>query len=60
MICDQKLVAKYIIELDDNSHNQDERKERDQFVDTVLTSTGYKVLHTKAIVKEEIEKFLAD
>lgn len=60
VICDQKLVAKYIIEVDDNSHNQDERKERDQFVDTVLTNTGYKVLHTKAIVQEEIEKFLAD
>ena len=60
VICDQKLVAKYIIELDDNSHNQDERKERDQFIDTVLTSTGYKVLHTRAIEKEEIEKFLTD
>ena len=58
VICDQKLVAKYIIELDDNSHNSESRKVRDQFVDTVLESTGYKILHTKAITKEEIEKFI--
>lgn len=58
VLCDQKLVAKYIIELDDSSHNQTARKERDTFVDTVLQSVGYKVLHTRGITKDEIETFL--
>ena len=51
-------VARYIIELDDSSHEQPDRKERDIFVDNVLTACGYKVLHTKEIKEEEIEQFL--
>ena len=49
VICDQKLVARCMIELDDNSHNQADRVTRDQFVNEVLESVGYKVLHTKAV-----------
>lgn len=60
VICDKKLVARYIIELDDNSHNSEERIERDIFVNTILKSTGYKVLHTRAIQTEEIEIFLSN
>ena len=52
------LVARYIIELDDSSHEQPDRKERDIFVDNVLTACGYKVLHTKEIKEEEIEQFI--
>lgn len=58
VLCDRKLVARYIIELDDNSHNTEERKERDEFVDTVLISTGYKVLHMNSINTEEIEELI--
>lgn len=58
VIAKNNLVAKYIIELDDNSHNTPERKERDKFVDNVLTSCGYKVLRTKEINEEEITNFL--
>ena len=58
VLCDRKLVARYIIELDDNSHTQEERKERDEFVDIVLTSTGYKVLHMNSINTEEIEELI--
>lgn len=57
VICDSKLVARYIIELDDESHDKNERKERDAFVNTVLTKAGYKVLHTRAIEDEKIETF---
>lgn len=57
-LCDSKLVARAIIELDDNSHDQADRKERDRFVDTVLESCGYRVLHTRNITEEEILKFL--
>lgn len=48
VLCTPNLVAKYIIELDDASHEASDRKGRDSFVDTVLTSCGYKVLHTRA------------
>ena len=59
VICDQALVARYIIELDDNSHNTPERQKRDSFVDAVLTATGYKVLHVRYINPAEIEKFIS-
>lgn len=55
----ENLVAKYIIELDDGSHDTEDRQERDRFVDLVLTTSGYKVLRTRAINAEEIEKFIA-
>lgn len=55
VLCDQKLVAKYIIELDDSSHDTQPRKERDEFVDQVLESVGYKIIHTRAIT-DDIKK----
>lgn len=56
----QNLVAKYVIELDDNSHDTAERKERDKFVNTVLETCGYRILHTKEITEEEIKKFIGE
>lgn len=58
VICDNKLVAKYIIELDDNSHNNSQRIERDNFVDEVLRATGYKILHIRSIDNITIKEFL--
>lgn len=58
VLCDQKLVARYIIELDDNSHNTPERQERDKFVNEVTESVGYKIIHTKSIndtLKQQIK-----
>lgn len=52
VLCDEKLVARYIIELDDSSHDAKERKERDEFVDQVLTSVGYKIIHTRNITED--------
>lgn len=49
VLCDAKLVARYIIELDDSSHEADDRKKRDQFVDEVAASVGYKIIHTRSI-----------
>lgn len=49
VLCDEKLVARHIIELDDSSHDKKNRKERDAFVDSVLKSVGYNIIHTKAI-----------
>lgn len=55
VVCDQNLYIKAIIELDDNSHNQADRQERDQFVDQILTSVGYKVIHTRAVTEETLK-----
>lgn len=52
VLCDSKLVARYIIELDDSSHDTKARKERDAFVDEVVESVGYKIIHTRAITDE--------
>lgn len=59
VITKSNLVATHIIELDDGSHDTPDRKERDKFVDAVLTSCGYKVLRTREIQEEEISKFLS-
>lgn len=58
LICDQNLYVKGIIELDDNSHKQTERAERDKFVDSILTSVGYKVIHTYSITEDTISPFI--
>lgn len=58
VLCDAKLVARYIIELDDNSHNTAKRKERDEFVDEVAKSVGYQIIHVRAI-DDTIRQFLA-
>lgn len=58
VLCDEKLVARYIIELDDSSHNAADRKQRDSFVDEVVTSVGYKIIHVKAVteaLKEQLK-----
>ena len=47
-----------MIELDDNSHNQADRIARDQFVDQVLQSVGYKILHIKAVTEQTKEEIL--
>ena len=52
VLCDEKLVAQYIIELDDSSHDRSDRKERDDFVDEVVESVGYKIIHTRAITED--------
>lgn len=49
VICGSDLKIKAVIELDDNSHDTKERKERDEFVDLILRSVGYKVIHTRYI-----------
>lgn len=56
VLCDYKLVAKYIIELDDTSHDRKDRKERDNFVDEVVESVGYKIIHVRAITDDIINQ----
>ena len=49
VICDQNMNIKAIVELDDSTHDREDRKERDQFVDLILRSVGYQVIHTRHI-----------
>ncbi len=58
VLCTKNLVAKLIIELDDNSHKSRNREERDRFVDEVLTACGYKVIRINAFNKEELEPLM--
>jgi hypothetical protein len=58
VICDQKLVARYVIELDDGSHEAEARQERDEFVTSVLQNCEYKVLHVKAVNQEQLKAWL--
>lgn len=58
VICDDKLYIKGIVEIDDNSHKQLDRIERDKFVDSVLTSVGYKVIHTYSVTEDTLNCFI--
>lgn len=55
VICDQNLYVKAILELDDNSHKQTERKERDEFVDLILKDVGYTVIRTRSITETTLD-----
>lgn len=55
IVDDMKVLL--IIELDDQSHNNIERIERDKFVDDNLTACGYKIVHTRGTI-DVIEKEL--
>lgn len=55
VICDQNLYIKAIVELDDNSHNQTDRKTRDEFVDSVLKDVGYTVIRTRSITETTLD-----
>lgn len=54
------LEVKLILELDDTTHNRQDRVNRDVFVDNVLEGTGYKILHVYGPenLEEEILKKL--
>ena len=55
VICDQNMNIKAVIELDDSTHDTEKGKERDAFVDTVLRSVGYKVIHTRYINRDILD-----
>lgn len=54
VICDENLYIQAILELDDSSHDQQDRKARDLFVDEILTSVGYKVIRTRSITEQTL------
>ena len=54
VLCDKDLHIKAILELDDNSHDKADRQERDEFLNTILQSVGYKVIHTRGITEDTL------
>lgn len=59
VICDKDLRIKAVLELDDNSHDQKDRQARDAFVDQILTSVGYKVIHTRSVTESTLDGLTA-
>lgn len=58
VICSQEMYVLGIIELDDSTHFRQDRIQRDEFVDTVLQSAGYKIKHTFEITSDILDDFL--
>ena len=54
VICDQDIRIKVIVEINDGSHNRQDRTQRDSFVTDVLQACGYKVLMIYNITEEQL------
>ena len=48
VLCNRDLAPVVAIELDDSSHDADEREARDEFVDQVLASAALPIVHIRA------------
>ena len=49
VVCDRQWITpRLVIELDDASHGESRRAERDDFIDAALKAAGLPVLHVKA------------
>lgn len=61
VLLDEKTITpKLLIELDDSTHNREDRKKRDQFVDAVCAMCGLKIRHIKSYGAEYIENILLE
>lgn len=49
ILCNSSMSVLYVIEIDDASHDKNDRIKRDQFVDYILQDCGIKVLRYKSI-----------
>lgn len=56
VLVDEAMHIRAIVELDDSSHDNQERQERDQFVDDVLSSTGYTIIHTRCVTEQTLSR----
>lgn len=53
----ENMEVRYLIELDDSSHNRPDRMERDDFINKVCEKTGYILIRTSGDISE-VERFL--
>ncbi len=62
LVCDKSLAPVLAVELDDSSHDREDRKERDVFVDAALAAAVLPIIHIRAkraYVLSEIRAALA-
>ena len=59
VICDANLAPIAAVELDDSSHDSDERKERDDFVDSALAAAGVPIIHVRAARGYQLDELRA-
>lgn len=56
VIYDSSMICiKAVVELDDNSHNRPDRKERDEFVDFILNDCGIRIIRTRHITEDILD-----
>jgi hypothetical protein len=48
VLCDRDLAPVVVIELDDSSHDEEDRQSRDEFVDDVLLAAALPIVHLRA------------
>lgn len=58
----ENLYPILLIELDDNSHNVEKQKQRDEFIDKLYKNTGYRLLRVTSAteIEEKIKKALEE
>lgn len=57
LVCDNFFKPICVIEIDDSSHDRDDRKKRDELVDFILKDVGIGVIHKRGqIIVSELEK----
>jgi hypothetical protein len=59
VICDQDLAPVLAVELDDSSHDAEDRRERDEFVDQALAAAGLAIIHVRAKRGYKLEELRA-
>lgn len=55
VLCNKDLEPVLLIEIDDNTHNSDKRKKRDEFIDKVFEKLNLPIIHTRRWQNEELE-----
>lgn len=58
----ENLYPMLLIELDDNSHNEEKQKQRDEFIEKLYKNTGYKLLRVTSAsgIEDKIKKALEE
>lgn len=59
LMCDRRMKPVCVIEIDDRSHDKDDRKQRDKFVDFILKDVGIPTIRKRGIIGTELENEIA-
>lgn len=54
LLCNNNLETVCVIEIDDNSHEREDRKERDNFVDMILKDVGITTIRKRTVIESEL------